>query len=92
MDTKGIVTINKIQDNLYKKLKLTNAGSREYEILSINLKTFNRILKRYKSTAKQQFLASTFDKYKSDIKNTWKTINKTLSKKVIIAHSPHLST
>ena len=29
----------------------------------------------------QQFLASTFDKYKSDIKNTWKTINETLSKK-----------
>ena len=78
--------------NLYKKIKLTNPGSREYEILSISLKTFHRILRRSISAAKQQFLASTFDIYKSDIKNAWKTINETLSKKVIKVHSPHLST
>ena len=39
------------------------------------------ILRRRISAAKQQLLASTFDIYKSDIQNTWKTINETLSKK-----------
>ena len=68
MDNKGIVTINKVLDNLYKKIKLTNQENMKY------LKTFNRILRRSISAAKQHFLASTFDKYKSDIKNTWKTI------------------
>ena len=68
--TRGLLRSIRFRDNLYKKLKLTNPGSREYEILIINLKTFNRILRRSISAAKQQFLASTFDKYKSDIKNT----------------------
>ena len=86
--TRGLLRSIRFRDNLYKKIKLTNPGSREYEILSINLKTFNRILRRSISTAKQQFLASTFDKYKSDIKNTWKTINETLCKKGNKSTSP----
>ena len=50
------------------------------------------ILRRRISAAKQQLLASTFDIYKSDIQNTWKTINETLSKKGLKkAHPPHLS-
>ena len=55
--------------------------SREYETLKINLKTFNEILRTSICAAKQQYLAFTFDKYKSDIRNTWKTINGILSKK-----------
>ena len=86
--TRGLLRSIRFRDNLYKKIKLTNPGSREYEILSINLKTFNRILRRSISTVKQQFLASTFDKYKSDIKNTWKTINETLCKKGNKSTSP----
>ncbi len=70
----------RFRDNLYKKLKLTNPASREYETLKNNLKTYNRILRTSISAAKKQFLAYTFDKYKSDIWNTWKTINEILSK------------
>ena len=71
----------RFRDNLYKKIKLTNPASIEYETLRINLKTYNKILRTSICAAKQQFLAFTFEKYKSDIKNTWKTINEILSKK-----------
>ncbi len=56
--------------------------------MSINLNTLNVIIRRRISAAKQQLLASTFDKYKSDIQNTWKTINETLSKKANKRTSP----
>ena len=48
--------------------------------MNINLKTYNKILKRSIYAAKQHFLESTFNKYKSDIRNTWKTINKLMSR------------
>ena len=61
-------------------MKLTNPASREYQIMNINLKTYKKILKRSIYAAKQHFLESTFNKYKSDIRNTWKTINKLMSR------------
>ena len=79
--TSGLLRSIRFRDNLYKKIKLTNPASIEYETLRINLKTYNQILRTSICAAKQQFLAFTFEKYKSDIKNTWKTINEILSKK-----------
>ena len=77
--TYGILKSIRFRDNLYKKLKLTNPVLREYEILYINLQTYNKILKRSIRVAKQLFLESTFNRYKFDIRNTWKTINEILS-------------
>ena len=74
--TYGILKSIRFRDKLYKKLKLTNPLLREYEILYTNLQTYNKILKRSIREAKQLFLESTFNRYKSDIRNTWKTINK----------------
>ena len=73
--TYGILKSIRFRDNLYNKLKLTNPVLREYEILYLNLQTYNKILKRSIRVAKQLFLESTFNRYKSDIRNTWKTIN-----------------
>ena len=43
---------------------------------------YNKILRTSIYAAKKQFLAYTFEKYKSDnIRNTWKSINEVLSKK-----------
>ena len=78
--TYGILKSIRFRDNLYKKLKLTNPVLREYEIIYINLQTYNKILKRSIRVAKQLFLESTFNRYKSDIRNTWKTINEILSR------------
>ena len=60
---------------------LTNPNSREYEIMCINLKTYSTILKRSIRASKQHYFASTFAKYKSDIRNIWKTINVIISRK-----------
>ena len=79
--TRGLLRSIRFRDNLYKKIKLSNPVSREYETLRINLKTYNKILRTSICAAKQQYLAFTFNKYKSDIRNTWKTINEILSKK-----------
>ena len=79
--TRGLLRSMRFRDNLYKKIKLTNPASREYETLRINLKTYNKILRTSICSAKKQFLAYTFEKYKSDIRNTWKSINEVLSKK-----------
>ena len=73
--TYGILKSIRFSDKLYNKLKLTNPVLREYEILYTNLQTYNKILKRSIREAKQLFLESTFNRYKSDIRNTWKTIN-----------------
>ena len=79
--TRGLLRSIRFRDNLYKKIKLTNPASREYETLRINLKTYNKILRTSICAAKKKFLAYTFDKYKGDIRNTWKSINEVLSKK-----------
>ena len=43
--TSGLLRSIRFRDNLYKKIKLTNPASIEYETLRINLKTYNNILK-----------------------------------------------
>ena len=78
--TYGILKSIRFRDNLYKKLKLTNPVLREYDIIYTNLQTYNKILKRSIREAKQRFLESIFNRYKSDIRNTWKTINEILSR------------
>ena len=77
--TYGILKSIRFRDKLYKKLKLTNPVLREYEILYTNLQTYNTILKRSIREAKQLFLESILNRYKSDIRNTWKTINEILT-------------
>ena len=65
---------------LYKQLKLTNPDSSEYEMLLINLKQYNILLKRNCRIAKQSYFETHFNQLKFDITNPWKTINKILSK------------
>ena len=49
-------------------------------MLQINLKSYNAILKRSFHIAKQNYFETCFNKCKSDIKNTWKTINEIICK------------
>ena len=75
--TQGLLVSIRHRDKLYKQTKLTNPDSPEHEMLLINLKTYNVILK---SIAKQSYFETRFNQFKFDIKNTWKTINEILSK------------
>jgi hypothetical protein len=44
--TFGIIKSIKFRDNLYKKLKMTDPTTIEFERIKINLNTFNKILKK----------------------------------------------
>ena len=78
--TQGLLASIRHRDKLYKQIKLTNRDSPEHEMLLINLRTYNVILKRSFRIAKQSYFETRFNQFKFDIKNTWKTINEILSK------------
>ena len=70
----------KIRDRLYKRLKLTDLNSANYDTININIKTYNEIIKTSILAAKQAYFELCFKRFKNDINNTWKTINDILSK------------
>ena len=69
---------------LYKRLKLTDPNSANYDTININLKTYNGILKTSIRAAKHIYFELCFKRFKNDIRNTWKTINDILSSKTKI--------
>ena len=81
MDYLGIINSIKFRDKMYnKRLRLTNSYSAMYETLGKNLKNFNCILQRNINTAKKFDYVSKFNKYISNVKQTWTTINELLNK------------
>ena len=78
--TNGLLKSIRFRDKLYKQMKCILPTSVEYEIIRLNLKTYNNILRKSLFRAKRLFLSYTFNKYNSDIKNTWKSINELLSR------------
>ncbi len=76
----GLVKSIAFRDKMHLKLKCTNQGTAEYNILKQNLSTFNVILKKAIKQAKINYNNNIFDKYKNDIKKTWKNIAEILNK------------
>ena len=68
--TPGLLASIRHRDKLYKQIKLTNPDSPEHEMLLINLRTYNVILKRSFRIAKQSYFETRLNKLKFDIKNT----------------------
>ena len=71
----------KRRDELYKEFKKTPTDSSNYEARKINLRTYNVIIKRSIFIAKKTYYHHIFQKYSSDIKNTWSIIKNLLHKK-----------
>ena len=78
--TYGIINYIKPRDKMHLKLMCTPATSNAYPTLKHNLSVFNSILKKGIREAKINYYNMMFEKYKCDIKNTWKTISEVLSK------------
>ena len=78
--THGIIKSIKYRDKLYKTLKRTHQESPDYTILKVNLKAFNTLLKKTIRAAKYMYYESNFRRNKTNIRNTWKTINEIISK------------
>ena len=83
--TQGLLKSIKYRDKLYKRIKLTDPN---YDTITINLKTYNGILKTSIRAAKHAYFELCFKRFKNDITNTWKTINDILSKTKIKNKSP----
>ena len=60
-------------------MRLSNPSLPDYNTLSINLKTYNLILKKSTISAKQMYNESCFNRCRNDIRSTWKTINEILT-------------
>ena len=78
--THGIIRSIKYRDKLHLKLKRTNSNNPEYETIKHNLNIYNGILKKSIRSAKSLFYFEVFEKYKNDLKLTWKNINGLISK------------
>lgn len=76
--TNALIRSIKFRDALYKKVKCLTPDSQEYFDCKTNLKTYNCILSKCIRQAKKQYFHNTFERYKNDIRNTWKTINSIL--------------
>ena len=70
----------KFRDGIYKKIKLTIPNTIQYLNLKQNLITYNRILKGLIREAKYSYYKTKFDHYKSNSKETWRTINEIINK------------
>ena len=71
----GILKSIKFRNELYKKIKKSDPNTIEYDILSTNLNTYNKILKRSIRMAKQRHYQNIFNIYSGNVKKTWSMIN-----------------
>ena len=68
------------RDRIYRELKSVDPNSADYTRLKQNLSVINNIIKKDIRREKKNYFTRTFEKYKNDIKNTWKTISGLMSK------------
>ena len=78
--TSGIIKSIAFRDKLRLKKTKTNIYSPDYEIISQNIQTYNKIIKDSIRLSKIKHHAEKFTKYKDDIKNTWKHISSLITK------------
>ena len=62
-------------------MRKSDPNTIEYDILSTNLNTYNKILKRSIRMAKKRHYRNIFNMYSGDVKKTWSKINDILHKK-----------
>ena len=78
--TEGILKSIVHRDKLLIKHRKLRDGSISHNVSKQNLKAYNAILKRCIREAKTLFYYNIFNKYRFDIRNTWKNINALISK------------
>ena len=77
----GIIkSINK-RDKMYRNFKSMSPNDPEYHNLKQNLSVYNAILKKSIRESKMKYYHAMFDKYKNDVKNTWKIISEIFNKR-----------
>ena len=78
--TKGILHSMQYRDKLYYKLKTSNPNTAQYQIFKTNYDNYSKIINKLIKSSKTAYYNHEFEKYKSDIKKTWSTINSVLGR------------
>ena len=80
--TEGLLKSFKFRDKLHLKAKQPGLDDQEYATLKVNIKTYNKIIKRLTRKLKRKFMATKLDQCKSDlhVKQTWKLIYEVLGR------------
>ena len=65
---------------MYRNLLQTDPNSDRYNTLKVNHKTYKNIIRRSTMLAKRQYYHTTFSRYSSNLKKTWRTINDILNR------------
>ena len=79
--TDGILRSIKYRDKLFREVRCIPNGTDLHSSLSVNLSSYQTILKKTMRMAKCRYYADQFEKNKSNIRRTWSTIKEILSKK-----------
>ena len=67
--TEGLLKSIKFTDKLHLKAKQPGLDDQEYATLKVNIKTYNKIIKRLTRKLKRKFMATKLDQCKSDLFN-----------------------
>ena len=78
--TKGIIKSINTKDKMYKKLVQSRCDSDLYETLKAHFNKYRNILKKTIAKAKRIYYVDVFNRFKNNIKQTWKVIKETLHK------------
>ena len=78
--TTGLLTCIKQKDHLYKKLHSLKKDHPNYIAIKNEFKSYEKNLKNLIYTTKKKYHTDQFNKYRSDIKNTWQTNKVILNK------------
>ena len=78
--TNGILNSINSKNKMYRNLLQTDPNSDRYNTLKVNHKTYKNIIRRSTMLAKRQYYHTTFSRYSSNLKKTWRTINDILNR------------
>ena len=78
--TKGIIKSINTKDKMYKKLVQSRCDSDLYGTLKAHFNKYRNILKKTIAKAKRIYYVDVFNRFKNNIKQTWKVIKETLHK------------
>ena len=78
--TNGILNSINSKNKMYRNLLQTDPNSDRYNTLKVNYKTYKNIIRRSIMLAKRQYYHTTFSRYSSNLKKTWRTINDILNR------------
>ena len=84
--TKGIIKSINTKDKMYKKLVQSRCDSDLYGTLKAHFNKYRNILKKTIAKAKRIYYVDVFNRFKNNIKQTWKVIKELCTKTTLLKY------